>query len=121
MRKNLDQYMSRPDTKVIILTLTDHCNLACVYCYEHNKKVRSMDLQLALDIVEKEMTAEDGSNFVCVYYFGGEPYLEFEKIKKIHAFLKSRSGQSSGLHLQPPMEPWFTKNSKNGSWKTMIP
>ena len=105
MRKNLDKYMSQPDTKVIILTLTDHCNLACVYCYEHNKKVCTMDLDLALKIVEKEMTMDDGSNFVCVYYFGGEPYLEFEKIKAIHSFLKSREW---------PKE-WFAFSTTNGT------
>lgn len=105
MRKNLDEYMSRPDTKIVILTLTNRCNLSCVYCYEHNKEMRSMELGTALEIVEREMTMEDGSDFVCIYYFGGEPFLEFENIKKIHEFLKSREWPKK----------WFTFSTTNGT------
>lgn len=105
MRKNLDIYMNRPETKVIILTLTNSCNLSCVYCYEHNKEVRTMSLETALNIIEREMTMEDGSDFVCIYYFGGEPYLEFEKIKKIHSFLKSRTWSKG----------WFAFTTTNGT------
>lgn len=105
MRKNLDVYMSRPDTKIIILTLTNQCNLRCTYCYEHNKETKTMPLETALDIVEKEMTIDDGSNFVCIYYFGGEPYLEFKKIKEIHAFLKSKEWPKG----------WFAFTTTNGT------
>ncbi len=105
MRKNLDRYMNRKGTKVVILTLTNSCNLNCVYCYEHNKEVRSMELETALKIVEREMTLGDGSDFVCVYYFGGEPCLEFDKIKKIHAFLKSRTWPKG----------WFSFMTTNGT------
>lgn len=105
MRKNLDIYMSRPDTKIIILTMTNQCNLRCTYCYEHNKETKNMSVETALEIMEHEMTVEDGSNFVCVYYFGGEPYLEFEKIKKIHAFLKSKQWNKG----------WFAFTTTNGT------
>ncbi len=105
MRKNLDKYMNQPGTKVIILTLTNSCNLNCVYCYEHNKEIRTMPLETALEIVEREMTMEDGSDFVCIYYFGGEPYLEFEKIKEIHAFLKSHTWSKG----------WFAFTTTNGT------
>ncbi len=105
MRKNLDMYMNRPETKVIILTLTNRCNLSCVYCYEHNKELRSMPLETALDIVQREMTMQDGSDFVCVYYFGGEPFLEFENIRKIHDFLGSREWPKG----------WFCFSTTNGT------
>lgn len=118
MRKNLDLYMSQPDTKIIILTLTNQCNLACVYCYEHNKERSVMKLETALDIVEKEMTMEDDSNFVCIYYFGGEPYLEFENIKKIHRFLKERQWPkkwfafttTNGTMVQDDVQRWLLEN-----------
>lgn len=105
MRKNLDKYMNRPETKVVILTLTNSCNLSCVYCYEHNKQVCTMSIETAIEIIEKEMTIDDGSDFVCVYYFGGEPFLEFEKIKEIHAFLKSREWEKG----------WFAFTTTNGT------
>lgn len=105
MRKNLDLYMNRPDTKVIILTMTNSCNLSCVYCYEHNKEAETMSLETAIRIIDKEMTMDDGSDFVCIYYFGGEPYLEFEKIKKIHHYLKSHTWSKK----------WFAFTTTNGT------
>ena len=30
------------------LTLTENCNLSCVYCYEHNRNGRSMPLEVVL-------------------------------------------------------------------------
>lgn len=118
MRKNLDKYMNQPETKVIILTLTNHCNLACVYCYEHNKKIRTMDTELAFQIIDKEMMMDDGTNFVCFYYFGGEPFLEFEKIKEIHAYLKSRKwpkkwfsfATTNGTLVHEEQQKWLLEN-----------
>lgn len=88
MRKNLDRFMNKPTTKIVILTLTNWCNLSCSYCYEHNKNVSTMSVDTAIKILKKEMSMKDGSSFVCVYYFGGEPFSEFETICQIHSFLK---------------------------------
>lgn len=105
MRKNLDLYMNRPDTKVIILTLTNQCNLRCTYCYEHNKESCTMDIRTALDIIDYEMTLDDKSQFVCIYYFGGEPFLMFDMIKEIHSYLKA--------HEWP--KKWFAFATTNGT------
>ena len=64
-----------------------------------------MPLETALDIVQREMTMQDGSDFVCVYYFGGEPFLEFENIRKIHDFLGSREWPKG----------WFCFSTTNGT------
>ncbi|MBQ7217098.1 MAG: 4Fe-4S cluster-binding domain-containing protein [Synergistaceae bacterium] len=105
MRKNLDRYMNRPQTKIVILTLTNSCNLSCVYCYEHNKEACRMTYELAEEIIAREMTANDGSDFVCIYYFGGEPFTEFGTVKRIHSYLKSR--------IWP--KKWFTFCTTNGT------
>jgi len=118
MRKNLDLFMNKPHTKIIILTLTNQCNLACTYCYEHNKEPKAMSLETALSIVEREMTMEDGSDFVCIYYFGGEPYLAFDKIRQIHAFLKSRTWKkgwygfttTNGTLVHGDVQQWLLDN-----------
>lgn len=118
MRKNLDRFMNKPGTKIIILTLTNQCNLRCTYCYEHNKETRTMELQTALDIIEREMTMDDGSDFVCIYYFGGEPYLEFEKIKAIHNFLGSHKWEkgwhgfttTNGTMVHGEVQDWLIEN-----------
>ena len=105
MRKNLDRYMNRPQTKIVILTLTNSCNLSCIYCYEHNKEACRITYELAEEIITREMIAEDGSDFVCIYYFGGEPFTEFETINRIHSYLKSRNWPKK----------WFTFCTTNGT------
>ena len=97
--------MNKPSTKIVILTLTNSCNLACTYCYEHNKEAQVMTLETARAIVDREMTAEDGSDFVCLYYFGGEPYLQFETIRAIHSY----------MHAQQWNKGWFGFSTTNGT------
>lgn len=121
MRKNLDLFMNKPDTKIVILTLTNRCNLNCTYCYEHNKETRTMPLETALEIVEREMNADDGSNFVCLYYFGGEPFLEFEKIKAIHSYMQSKKwskgwfgfSTTNGTLVHDEVQDWLRENSSS--------
>lgn len=121
MRKNLDQFMNKPGTKIVILTLTNHCNLACTYCYEHNKEIQSMSFETARDIVDREMTADDGSNFVCLYYFGGEPFLQFETIKKIHQYMQSREwpkgwfgfATTNGTLVHGEIQEWLVENASS--------
>ncbi|MDO5132158.1 MAG: 4Fe-4S cluster-binding domain-containing protein, partial [Eubacteriales bacterium] len=100
-----DRFMNKPNTKIVILTLTNSCNLSCVYCYEHNKENKVMDTDLALRIVDHEMSVEDGSDFVCVYYFGGEPFLAFDTMRKIHSHLKENTWKKG----------WFGFTTTNGT------
>ncbi|MBO5060517.1 MAG: 4Fe-4S cluster-binding domain-containing protein [Clostridia bacterium] len=121
MRKNLDKFMNKPDTKIVNLTLTNKCNLSCTYCYEHNKEAQSMTFETAKKIIDREMSANDGSNFMCLYYFGGEPYLEFELIKKIHAYMQSRQWEkgwfgfstTNGTLVHGEIQEWLKENSSS--------
>lgn len=121
MRKNLDRFMNKPTTKIVILTLTNRCNLNCTYCYEHNKQAADMSLETALSIMDREMTMEDGSNFVCLYYFGGEPYLQFETIKAIHQHMHSRSWPkgwfgfttTNGTLVHGEVQDWLRENASS--------
>ena len=121
MRKNLDKFMNKPDTKIVNLTLTNKCNLACTYCYEHNKEAQSMTFETAKKIIDREMTANDGSNFMCLYYFGGEPYLEFDLIKKIHAYMQSKKwdkgwfgfSTTNGTLVHGEVQEWLKENSSS--------
>lgn len=121
MRKNLDQFMNKPGTKIVILTLTNSCNLACTYCYEHNKEVQTMSLDTALRIVEHEMTVDDGSDFVCLYYFGGEPFLQFDTIKQIHSYMHSHTWKkgwfgfstTNGTLVHGEIQDWLRENASS--------
>lgn len=74
------------DKRIVTLTLTDACNLACVYCYEHNRTSKSMSFEKAKQIIDYEFSVDDrrGIEFDM---FGGEPFIEFELIKRIDEYL----------------------------------
>ena len=66
---------------LITLTLTNNCNLACNYCYEkHNSDTMTFDTAVA--IINKELQL-NASEAVEIDFFGGEPFLSFDLIRKI--------------------------------------
>ena len=67
------------------LVLTAGCNLRCSYCYENDKKDRSISwdvVRVALD----RLLASPHSD-VRVLFIGGEPLLEFPMIERAVAYL----------------------------------
>ncbi|MBQ3714924.1 MAG: radical SAM protein [Fibrobacter sp.] len=77
----------------ILLSLTEKCNLRCSYCYykksqeercaEMSDEVREAALRFALD-----KTIEFKQNALALTFFGGEPLLCFDAIRKSVDFLK---------------------------------
>lgn len=68
--------------KTILLTLTNSCNLNCVYCYECLKDSKRMSFDTAKSIIEKELGKErDEINLV--EFHGGEPFLNFELMQTV--------------------------------------
>ncbi len=74
--------------KIVTLTITERCNLNCIYCYENNKSNRVIDIGLAKAIVEREI--EDRGDFEGIEFdlFGGEPFIAFDVIKEISEYIK---------------------------------
>ena len=89
LRRRLDRYISSEHTKTIVLTLTNSCNLNCVYCYEGNKDGRTMSFSTAKDIIIREMESSSAFDMICIDFMGGEPFLEFSLMKEIFSFLKA--------------------------------
>ena len=71
------------------LVLTNQCNLNCVYCYESHKTKKSMDIQLAKNIIAEYLNGEDYDE-VEIDFFGGEPFLEFAVIREVCEWVWSR-------------------------------
>ncbi|MCL2023033.1 MAG: 4Fe-4S cluster-binding domain-containing protein [Oscillospiraceae bacterium] len=90
--------------KTVLLILTEACNLSCVYCYEQHKGTHTMDLETAMGIIEREMNSDDEFDRV-FEFFGGEPFLAFDKIVALHDFLGSRQWSKR----------WFTITTTNGT------
>ncbi|WP_238528206.1 radical SAM/SPASM domain-containing protein [Acetonema longum] len=80
------QLMSREMNRFVLasleLNLTFHCNLACEYCFVHNRSPEDrMDFVTAAKAIDLLLT--QGYPNVTITLIGGEPLLEFELIQKI--------------------------------------
>lgn len=75
--------------RTIILTLTQNCNLSCTYCFEHNKSLKTMDYETAIQIIKDEYDSINQDEMLEVDFFGGEPFLEFELIKAIVTYTEN--------------------------------
>lgn len=76
--------------KHISMSITERCNLNCIYCFEKSKSTKKMDFQTAINIIDKEIIESKEYDAITVDYMGGEPFLEFGLIKKICEYYWNR-------------------------------
>ncbi|MCD8120852.1 MAG: radical SAM protein [Clostridiales bacterium] len=80
------------DTVEILLVMTESCNLKCRYCYEKNKSAKRMELDIAKRIIDHEFEIAQGTDIkLVVQFFGGEPTLEFDQIRKIYDYIHEKN------------------------------
>lgn len=104
MSNYIEKRSEKHKVRSVILILTHSCNLNCIYCYEHNKGGQCIDLENAKKIIENEMNSNN--DYDCEFeFFGGEPFLEFEKIVALHDYLNSREWSKK----------WITMITTNGT------
>lgn len=84
------EFPKNKQTRFITLCVTESCNLHCSYCYENHKSARKMGLATAKTIVDKEFSSLKDDEFICLDFFGGEPFLNFETIKFVAEYLEKR-------------------------------
>lgn len=104
--------------KVVTLIITQKCNLNCIYCYEEFKSAQTMSLSTAILILNKELELSDGTDFVEINLFGGEPFLAFELIKNITNYLLSHkyskkwklSTITNGTLIHGETQEWLLKH-----------
>ena len=77
--------------KNVTLTLTANCNLSCVYCYEKHDDNKSMSFDTAKYILDSEFEGLKNDDYITIDFFGGEPFLEFELIKKIVSYVREQN------------------------------
>ncbi len=106
-------------SKNITLVLTHKCNLNCVYCYEHNKSPQTMTIDLAKEIVDRELNMDDGTTYVEFDFFGGEPLIEFDTIVKTVEYAKTQTYPkdyiffitTNGTLLDEQRKMWLKSNA----------
>lgn len=88
-------HINDESTKSITLQVTDACNMACTYCYQHSKKNHSMSFDVAKKFLDMILDADELSNtyitstkaIACTLDFiGGEPWLEIDLIEKVSQY-----------------------------------
>lgn len=81
-RLNKERYSK--DTLRLTIAPTMNCNFNCSYCYEkqgEEKNLRCMSKETQENLIEFIEKRLEGSKKLDIVWYGGEPLLEFEKIK----------------------------------------
>ena len=75
--------------RLLVLSMTEDCNLACSYCYEHHKNKSCMPVETAIQAITDCFRDNDYDELE-INFFGGEPLLEFANIAQICEWLLAR-------------------------------
>lgn len=102
----------------LMLTVTNQCNLKCVYCYEGHKDVQKMSLDTAKNILLNGMERYADCELE-VDFHGGEPFLNFKLIKELcewcWAEFPMRNirffATTNGTLINGEIRQWLEKNS----------
>lgn len=101
--------------------VTHKCNLNCVYCYEQFKNSKVINIDNAKKYIAKAFDdAAQSRKYKALELsmMGGEPLLEFEKIKEICEWIWSQEwplkyivfASTNGTLLTNKMKQWFSSN-----------
>lgn len=130
--------------KDITLQVTDACNMACTYCYQHNKGHHSMSFETAKKFIDMILDADELVNSyitstisrgAVLDFIGGEPLLEIDLVSKVSDYFMGElfrrkhpwaikfmfSVCSNGLlHFDPKVQEYLKKHSKHISYSISI-
>ena len=91
-----------PTSSYMEVILTDQCNLRCSYCFEAGKNPHKMSDETAKAAVDFLMEVSRDTQRLTLLFFGGEPLLRFDLIKKITAYANAEAakrGKSIGYDM----------------------
>jgi uncharacterized protein len=98
---------------------TNECNFRCPYCFETNKKSVSMTDE-TIDNLISFISSHTNAKTMGITWYGGEPLLAFDCIKKILAKLKSLPIKlkyhgivTNGYYLTDEVIDFFNENNLN--------
>ena len=91
----IDQFSNRPTVvKALCLHIAHDCNLACRYCFAEEGEYHGRRALMSLEVGKKALDfliANSGSRRnLEVDFFGGEPLMNFETVKKIVEYARSQ-------------------------------
>lgn len=104
--------------KHISLSITERCNLNCIYCFEKSKSNKVLNFENAISIIDRELNADDNFNSVAIDFMGGEPFLEFDLIRNICEYYWGKPTNrpilffttTNGTMVKGSIKEWLEKN-----------
>ena len=91
----------------VTIQVTDSCNLACKYCYQHNKSSNFIYFNTAKKFIDIILDGKNpyinmkNTNGIILDFIGGEPLLAIDLIDKITEYTLNRMIQEN--------HPWITR------------
>lgn len=101
------------------IIVTNKCNLNCIYCYENTKTTDCISVEVAKKIISEKLINSDYDE-VIIDFFGGEPFLEFDKIKEICEWTWEQEwptkylffATTNGVLIHGHIQDWLKLHSK---------
>lgn len=84
--------------RALTLTLTEHCNLRCGYCYMPDQGLRTMPTEVVDAAIDLLVGGADASSELQVSFFGGEPFLRRDRMER--AIHRARAAAGPGRRLR---------------------
>lgn len=106
--------------KEIQITISEDCNLNCIYCYEKSKSHNVITEQKIKEIILKEL-ASPGLKQIIIYFHGGEIALHFDIIKNTCEWVWKENfetkvtfaASTNGTLIQDDIKKWFELHSSD--------
>lgn len=85
-------YSSCYNTEILTLVIvpTTACNFGCPYCFESKKKYKTIDEENINNLIEFILSKKSSKQLMLTWY-GGEPLLAFDKMKRIYNLIKEQT------------------------------
>ena len=109
--------------KTVQITLTESCNLNCIYCYEKIKDTSEMSERLAKKIIEDAFENSSSFDELEFNFHGGEISMAFPLLSRICEWLWSKHwnkpyicfSSTNGTLIHGKIQDWFKKH-KDRYW-----
>ena len=101
------------------IIVTNKFNLNCIYCYENTKTTDCISVEVAKRIITEKLSNTDYDE-VIIDFFGGEPFLEFDRIKDICEWTWKQKwptkylffATTNGVLIHGHIQDWLRLHSK---------
>lgn len=96
--------MTNKPARIIVFQVTENCNMACTYCYQHNKSFHNMSWDVVKTVIDETFNNSSTDNWGTLIFdfIGGEPLLEIDLIEKITTYTIKKM-----LNINSPWLPYF--------------